>query len=106
MQLPALGRWLRNLADRIDYPGAPRLTGYSFTYETGEGIRFRDDGHGCPIAYLGEAVYERAHSEADCQRLSPTARVFIAPVGTDPNGPGWIPIGYLNERRITNNQGE
>ena len=60
-----VGWWLRRLADRIDYRGAPRYTGYSFTFETGEGIRVRGDKRGCPIAYLGEADYARAHAEAD-----------------------------------------
>ncbi|MFI6510100.1 hypothetical protein ACIBCT_21050 [Streptosporangium sp. NPDC050855] len=53
------------MADRLDERGAPRFTGFSFTFETGEGVRFRQDGKGCPIVYLGEAHYERAHAEAD-----------------------------------------
>lgn len=58
-------RWLRELADRIDSNGAPKLMSYSFTFELREGIRFRSDGKGCPLAYLGDASYERAHDEAD-----------------------------------------
>jgi hypothetical protein len=38
---------------------------WSFTFEPGEGIRFRDDGKGCDLWYLGELNYVRAHSEAD-----------------------------------------
>jgi hypothetical protein len=60
-----LAWWLRCLADRIDDAGAPKRTSYSFTFEDREGIRFRDDGRGCPLAFLGSADYERAHDEAD-----------------------------------------
>lgn len=56
---------LRRLADRLDYSGAPRAIGISFTFELGEGIRWRDDGRGCPLWYLGDDDYERAHDEAD-----------------------------------------
>jgi hypothetical protein len=49
-----LAWYLRCLADRIDPDGAHR-----------EGIRFRDDGKGCPLWYLGRDSYERAHAEAD-----------------------------------------
>lgn len=66
--LPRLAGLLRRIADRIDYCGAPKLTGFSFTFETGEGIRWRHDGRGCPVAYLGDEQYERAHSEADSDR--------------------------------------
>jgi hypothetical protein len=59
-----LAALLRRLADRLDYEGAPKFTHWSFTYEPHEGIRFREDGRGCPIAYLGHADYERAHTEA------------------------------------------
>lgn len=57
--------WLRRIADRIDHRGAPKLTGWSFTFEDYEGVRFRQDRRGCPIAYLGNDAYERAHTEAD-----------------------------------------
>ena len=60
-----LADWMRDTADRIDHEGAPKLMGWSFTFERGEGIRFRGDGHGCPLAYLGDGDYERAHAEAD-----------------------------------------
>lgn len=60
-----LARWLRTFADRIDSDGAPRGMSYSFTFENREGIRFRDDGKGCPLWYLGRDSYERAHAEAD-----------------------------------------
>lgn len=64
--LSGLSSLLRRIADRIDYAGAPRALGaYSFTFERGEGIRFRDDGRGCPLWYLGEDDYRRAHDEAD-----------------------------------------
>jgi hypothetical protein len=56
---------LRRFADRIDHAGAPKFIHWSFTFETGLGIVFRDDGKGCPLAYLGDAGYVRAHDEAD-----------------------------------------
>ena len=61
-----IGRRLRFLADRIDYPGAMKyMSGYSFTFEHGEGIRWRSDGKGCPLTYPSDADYERAHAESD-----------------------------------------
>jgi hypothetical protein len=60
-----LAKFLRTLADRIDYEGAPKLTHWTFTFEDREGIRFREDGKGCRLAYLGDAEYEKAHAEAD-----------------------------------------
>lgn len=60
---------LRRIADRIDHKGAPKAIGMSFTYEHREGIRFRDDGKGCPLWYLGEADYRRAHTEADTDHI-------------------------------------
>lgn len=60
-----LGIWLRRLADRIDDNGAPRAIGWWFTIEDGEGIRFRQDGRGCRLWYLGNGDYKRAHAEAD-----------------------------------------
>lgn len=56
---------MRKWADRIDDRGAPHALGYSFTFETGEGILFREDGKGCKLWYLGEAEYEKAHTQAD-----------------------------------------
>jgi hypothetical protein len=63
-------RWiaahLRKCADRIDQRGATRLlTDRSFTFEPGMGMVFRQDGRGCPLAYVGEDNYEKAHSESD-----------------------------------------
>jgi hypothetical protein len=59
---------MRAGADRIDYAGGPKLMGWSFTVEEGEGIRFRLDGKGCRLAYLGNAEYDKAHDEADSTR--------------------------------------
>jgi hypothetical protein len=59
-----LGRLLRRAADRIDRAGAAKIMGWSFTFEEGTGIVFREDGRGCPLAYLGAADYARAHREA------------------------------------------
>lgn len=68
-----LGWWLRRLADRIDYPHAPKAIGYSFTFEHGRGIVFHNNALGrigCPIWYLQDSDYERAHDEA----ISPITR--------------------------------
>ena len=53
---------LRYLADRIDPHGAPRFTGYHFRIVPGRGIVFeaRTD-RGCPLWYLGQDDYEKAH---------------------------------------------
>lgn len=63
-------RWtatrLRYLADRIHRPSATKLmTSYTFTFERGRGIVFREDGRGCMLAYLGDEEYEKAHTESD-----------------------------------------
>lgn len=61
-----LAHWMRRIADRIDYDGAPKYMSWSFTFEHGEGIRFRADGRGCRLAYLGgREEYARAHDEAN-----------------------------------------
>lgn len=60
------GRRLRALADRVDPDHAPRVLGFSFTFERGEGLRLRTDGRGCRLAYLGgEGNLQRAHEQAD-----------------------------------------
>jgi hypothetical protein len=64
-----LGKKMRTWADRMDPDGAPRLIGYSFTFEKGEGIRFRKDRKGCRLAYLGKDEYDKAWSESDTQPL-------------------------------------
>lgn len=60
------GRVLRDIADVIDRPHAPRGTHLSFTFERGEGLRIRHDRRGCPLWYLSDADYQRAYTEADC----------------------------------------
>ena len=70
------GKKLRRLADWIDPVGAPRLTHWTFTFERGEGVRFREDGRGCRVAYLGEEEYERAHTESDSTRRGNSAPRF------------------------------
>ncbi len=60
-----LARRLRYLADRIDPAHAPRALHWSFTFERGEGIRFREDSRGCRLWYISTADYDRAHTEAD-----------------------------------------
>jgi hypothetical protein len=54
---------MRRWADRLDDDGAPRRMGFSFTFEEGVGICFRDDDRGCPMWYLGRDDYERAFTE-------------------------------------------
>lgn len=58
------GERLRRLADRIDHRGAPKVTNWTFTFELGRGLVFRRDGRGCPVAYLGDDEFEKAHAEA------------------------------------------
>lgn len=59
-----LARLLRDLADRIDHDGAPKLTHWTWTFELYRGAVFREDGRGCRVAYLGDE-YDKAHAEAD-----------------------------------------
>jgi hypothetical protein len=63
-----LAEWLRLWADRIHHPSAPKMIGWSFTFERGEGIVFHPDRRGCPLAYLGAREYERAHTGAERPR--------------------------------------
>jgi len=60
---------MRRIADRIDYDGAPKATGWSFTFEAGEGVRFRDDGRGCCLWHLGGDEYNKAHTQADSEHV-------------------------------------
>lgn len=52
---------LRCWADRIDRYGAPKMTGLSFTFETGWGTVTNREGRGCPLWFYGDSDYERAH---------------------------------------------
>ncbi len=60
---------LRIWADRLSPETAPRHTGMSFTFEPNAegGIRIHWDDQGCPLWYLGEDDYARAHDEADTE---------------------------------------
>lgn len=73
-----VGWWLRDLADRIDYDHGPRLSGWSFTFEPGQGVVFHagDDNPGCPIAYMAED-YDRAHTEALSRLLAVKPTVIV-----------------------------
>ena len=51
---------LRRFADRIDYEGAPRVTGYRFRFVLNKGIVFDDKGPGCPVWIPNGAAYEEA----------------------------------------------
>jgi len=60
-----LGAFLRKWADRLDDAGAPKRTPYSFTFEnSATGVMLRHDRRGCPLYYVGEDDYARAHAEA------------------------------------------
>ena len=71
----------RRVADRISPDTAPCCIGYSFTFEHREGIRFRDDGRGCQLWYLGEDDHRRAHSEADTEHVIVDWRTMRARFG-------------------------
>ncbi|MGW6698840.1 hypothetical protein [Nocardia sp. NPDC055049] len=61
-----IGATMRRWADRIDPDGAPRSIGWSFTFETGKGLVWRETrNQGCPVWVLGMRDYDRAHDEAD-----------------------------------------
>lgn len=85
-----IGKALRRWADRIDYEGAPRAVGWSFTIEQGRGAVFREGRQqGCPLWYLGQADYDRAHTEADSAveeeaQLQRQSLVHIAMTDPDP----------------------
>lgn len=72
-----LGRRLRTAADVLDYAHAPKFTQRTFTFEPGEGLRFRTDGRGCRLWYLGEDEYQKAFTEADSNQ--PAARAAADP---------------------------
>lgn len=83
-----IGWRLRCWADVLDREHAPKLmSSYSFTFEDYEGIRFRDDGWGCALAYIGDADYERAHTESDtveqARRDEVQTRATLADQGID-----------------------
>lgn len=83
-----VGWRLRCWADLIDRAGAPKvMSGWSFTFEDYEGIRFREDGWGCRLAYIGDANYKRAHTESDTaeqtRRDEEKLRADLAAIGLD-----------------------
>lgn len=49
----------------MDPAGAPRLMGWTFTFEKGIGIKFRDDHRGCSLWRLGDSDFGRAWTDAD-----------------------------------------
>lgn len=68
-----IGEWLRRLADRIDWVGAPRWSGMTFTFEAEQGVVVHKgvllaskgiSQPGCPLWYLGEDEYQKAYTEA------------------------------------------
>jgi hypothetical protein len=65
-----LARALRRFADRIDRDGAPKAIGLSFTFEPGRGVVVHGQAGihrigqpGCPLYYLNDQDYLRAHAE-------------------------------------------
>lgn len=57
-----LGYWLRRIADRVDWWGAPRAPSMSFTIEQGKGVVFHQDRtSGCPLWFHGYGDYEKAY---------------------------------------------
>jgi hypothetical protein len=58
---------LRNWADRLDHYGAPKCTGFGFTFEQGRGFVVHQDGHGCPIWYYGNDEYDKAFNARPAQ---------------------------------------
>lgn len=85
---------LRRLADRIDHKGAPKGLSWSFTIEPGRGVVFNQDGRGCPLWYLGDANYDRAHDEAGAPEprkpsIAEQLALFVDSVGK-PLDPGRI----------------
>lgn len=84
-----VGTWLRHLADQVDHRGAPKISHWTMTFEEGEGVRFREDGWGCKLAYLGDDEYERAFTEADTEwgpplPLSATSRADVGNAASIP----------------------
>jgi hypothetical protein len=73
-----LAERLRRLADLIDYEGSPKGVSWSFTFEEGQGAVFNQAGRGCPLWYLGDADYERAHAEAGLPAKK-LKRIHVAP---------------------------
>ena len=64
---PMVARLLRRFADRIDRAHAPRAMSYTFTFERGRGIVFHGPDErvgGCPIWYLSDDDYAKAHTDA------------------------------------------
>jgi hypothetical protein len=63
------------------------MSGWSFTFEDYEGIRFREDGWGCRLAYIGDANYSRAHDESDtaehARRRDAETRENLRALGAD-----------------------
>jgi hypothetical protein len=60
---------MRRYADRLDRANAPMATGLTFTFEPGRGVvvhgafSYNHDRPGCPLYYIGEDAYMKAHTE-------------------------------------------
>lgn len=76
-----LGGLLRKWADRVDLAGAPKMTAWSFTIEDSAGVVFNQDRRGCPVWFVGDAAYDRAHAEQQWTDV-------------DLERPEWITVGY------------
>lgn len=90
-----LAKRLRYAADRLDDDGAPKRTGWSFTHEGRDGMRFREDGRGAPLWYV-ERDYDRAHNEADTPHLRVNwTDVTVSYPGGRGDEPTAEPVGYM-----------
>ncbi len=58
-------QWLRTMADRIDWYGAPKAMSFYFTIERRRGIVLNDQGRGCRLWYYGNSEYDKAHTQAE-----------------------------------------
>lgn len=60
-----LGRWIRRIADSVDPAGKPHLLpAHTFTLEA-DRLRFREDGRGAKLWYIGEGQFAKARDESD-----------------------------------------
>lgn len=79
----ALADWLRRKADRLDFEGAPKMTSWCFTFEPGFGLVFNQDGRGCPLWFMGDREYDKAHGRG--------------PEYGEPHEIEWVTIGMRTE---------
>ena len=92
----AVADWLRKWADRLDLAGAPKRTGWSFTFEEGWGTVFNQDGRGCPLWYYGNEDFQLAH-DAAAPSADPCCEIKWVAVGSlTPDG-----VSVLGSAEVT-----